>query len=165
MNSGALGIQDIYKSYKKDNKKNSVSFSDFRDILFGYVEFIILKLLSGDTVCLPERMGNLQFVGQKVKPKIDDEGNIKGLSPDWKKTNELWNNCPECKERKELVFHFNEHTQGLRYRMKWSKKRVFIQNKEYYTFRLSVPNKDRFVQSVENGNEYLVEIPKTRYHE
>lgn len=156
MSDFSLGMEDSYKLYKKNNKKG-VSYKVYRDIFTLYIKYLVDKLMKGETVTLPERMGALEFVGKKMKPKLDENGNITGLSPDWQKTNELWNRCPECKERKELVFFFNENTQGIRYRIKWSKKRVFVENKEFYTFKLSIGNKEKFIDRLRNGQEFIVE--------
>ena len=92
-----------------------------------------------------------------MKPKIDENGNITGLATDWKSTVALWNKNPEAKAIKERVFYFNEHTQGLRYCLRWSKKRVFVSNKEFYTFRLSFTNKKKFKNSILAGDEYYVQ--------
>lgn len=159
MSSHSLGIRDAYKLYRKSNK-DGVLLLDYLDITGAYIEYVIQKLLEGDAVQLTERLGYLEHVGVKVKPKIDENGNITGLATDWKSTNELWKNNPEAKERKERIYYFNEHTQGLRYCLRWSKKRVFVSNKEFYTFRLSFTNKKRFKNSVLAGNEYYVQQQK-----
>lgn len=153
--SSVLGIRDIYKFYKKNNS-DSVLLLEFLDIVNGYSNYLMTKLIDAEAVPLPERLGLLEFSGLKLKPRIDNEGRIQGLSPDWKKTNELWNKCDTCKEEKQLVFFFNEHTQGLRYKLRWSKKRVFVSNKEYYAFRLSFTNKKRFKDALMEGKEYYV---------
>lgn len=160
MSNHSVGIRDAYTFYRKLNK-HGVLLPEFLDIVTGYAKYIMDRLLDGDTVQLPERLGTLEFSGIKVKPRLDEDGNIKGLSPDWKKTNELWNRCPECKEKKEFVYFFNEHSQGIRYKLRWSKKRVFVSNKEFYTFKLSFTNRKRFKDSILNGSEYLVETFKT----
>ena len=157
--SNTLGIRDIYRFHRKNNS-DGILLLDFLDIVNGYAMFLMDKLINAESVSLPERLGTLEFSGLKLKPRIDNEGNIQGLSPDWKKTNELWKKCEKCKEEKQLVFFFNEHTQGLRYKLRWSKKRVFVSNKEYYSFRLSFTNKKRFKDALLEGKEYYVKTFK-----
>lgn len=149
-----LGIRDIYNVFKSENKADKTSYKVIVSIIDDYINFLVDKLLEGESVQLPERLGTFEFTGQKVHPKVDENGNIKGLAPDWKSTNELWVRCPECKEKKEIIFFFNEHTQGLRYKLRWSKKRVFVNNSEYYAFKLTSVNRKRFKDKVMAGKEY-----------
>ena len=56
MSSHSLGIRDAYKLYRKSNK-NGVLLLDYVDITSAYIEYIIQRLLDGDAVQLPERLG------------------------------------------------------------------------------------------------------------
>lgn len=151
----SLGIRDGYKFYRKENR-DGVLLHDYLNIVSGYNSFIADKIISGDCVQLPERLGDLQCIGTKTKPRIDENGNIQGLSPAWKKTMELWNSNPLAKEKKEIVFHFNEATQGIRYSVRWSKNKVFVKNKDYYSFRLTFTNREKLSKTINDGTEYFV---------
>ena len=155
----ALGIRDSYRLYRKESKK-PVSLQIFLDITNGFATFITDVLLEGEEVCLPERLGTLQYVGKKVKPRIMEDGSIGGLSPNWKETMLLWEKDPQKKIDKVMIYHFNEHSNGIRYRLHWSKKKVFIRNKDFYVFRLSSPNKEKFSAKVREGYEYYEDSRK-----
>lgn len=157
MSSHSIGMREIYRQYRKENLNAPVLLPQFAKIVSGYGKFLTQKLLDGNTVSLPERMGQLEFLGRKVKPSLDENGQVKGLSVNWKATNELWNGCEECKERKDKIYYFNEHTHGIRYRLKWSKKKVFVSGKEYYSFKLSFSNRKLFKQAILDGGEWPVE--------
>lgn len=162
----SIGIRQSYQLYKQDIK-NPVKIEEYITINEEFMGFLMDRLLSGQMVKLPEGLGTLEFVGKKIKPNLDENGNIKGLSPNWAATNKFWKDNPEAKERKEVIFHFNEHSNGIRYKMYWSKKHVFIQNKDFYSFILSRENKRKFNSAILNGTEFLVDTttPTFNYKE
>lgn len=157
------GIRDSYKLYKAEVEKPQ-PIDTYLDIAERFNEFIVDLLIDGQTVKLPERLGSLYIVGTKTKPRLDENGNVQGLSPNWKETYKLWNSNPKAKEDKVLVYHFNERTNGIRYKLHWEKKKVFVANKYFYSFVLSRTNKRRIHQEILNGKEYYTVQPKLRSH-
>lgn len=145
------------KSYKvyQENNKNPLELKDYLHILYGFFDYIIDELLDAKEVALPCKLGSLQIIGKKRKPKLVD-GEIKGLSPDWKETKKLWENCKKCKEDKQLVFHFNEHTNSIRYKFLWSKKNVLVKNKGIYYFKPARDLKRNLARLIKQGKEFLV---------
>ena len=124
-------------------------------IINGFMKFFTAKLFDTGGVMLPERLGNLQIVGRKVKVKIED-GEIKGLAPDWANTKKLWKEDEEAKANKQLVYHFNEHTNYVRYRLFWSKARALVTNKTLYSLVLTRTNKRAVSKLIKAGKEYLI---------
>ena len=114
-----------------------------------------MKLLSTGEIILPERLGKLSIFGKKVNVRIED-GEIKGLAPDWVKTKQLWDSDEEAKNNKQLVYHFNEETNGIRYKFFWSKNRVLVSNKTLYNLRMTRSNKRELSRLVREGKEYLI---------
>ena len=119
------------------------------------MKFLILKLLSTGEIILPERLGRLSIFGKKVNVRIEN-GEIKGLAPDWVKTKQLWDSDEEAKNNKQLVYHFNEETNGIRYKFSWSKNRVLVSNKTLYNLRMTRSNKRELSKLVREGKEYLI---------
>jgi hypothetical protein len=78
------------------------------------------------------------------------------LPPNWAKTKELWDKNPEAKATKKIVYCLNEETDGVVYKLHWSKNRVPIENKLYYNFILTRANKRAIHQSIKQGKEYLI---------
>lgn len=149
-------IRDSYKLYKRDCKK-PIEIDQYLDIVHSFLKFIMNEVYNGEKVALPQRLGTINVIGKKIKAGIDKEtGQIKNLAPDWVRTKELWENCPECKENKQLVFHLNEHTNGVRYRINWSKKNVLVKNKTMYSLIFTRDNKRALHKLIINGKEYLV---------
>lgn len=166
-----VNTRDSYKMYKakvvaaninREDQLVTLPVKEYIYIVNGFFKFLIGKVLAGKIVRLPINMGTLRIVGTKVKPRLNDKGNIEGLAPSWGKTWELWNRKPEAKENKEVVFCFNEHSNGLRFRYIWSKKSVALKNKTVYALKMSRPNK-RAVYKIahENGGaNFLIVKPK-----
>ena len=151
---GFYNSRDSYIVYK-NLSDNPINISQYVQIVNQFMKFLINRLFEKGQISLPEKLGNLQIVGKKVKVKIED-GQIKGLAPDWVKTKELWENDPEAKQNKQLVYHFNEQTNGVRYRFFWSKNRVLVSNKTLYNLKMTRANKRELSKLIREGKEYLI---------
>ena len=134
---------------------NPISISEYVQIVNHFMKFLISKLLLTGEIIIPERLGRLNIFGKKVNIKVED-GEIKGLAPDWVKTKQLWDSDQESKDKKQLVYHFNEETNGIRYRFAWSKNRVLVSNKTLYNLRMTRTNKRELSKLVRGGKEYLI---------
>ena len=146
--------RDSYVVYK-NMSDNPINISEYVQIINQFMKFLILKLLSTGEIILPERLGRLSIFGKKVNVRIEN-GEIKGLAPDWVKTKELWESDKEAKKNKQLVYHFNEETNGIRYKFAWSKNRVLVSNKTLYNLRMTRSNKRELSKLVREGKEYLI---------
>lgn len=150
------GISDAYKLYRS-TEKEPIDISTYRNITSSFIEFIIVKLSQGKLVDLPDRLGELHFAGRKIKPKLDEDGNIIKLSVDWKETLKNWKVNPPTKDKPNYVYHFNEHTCGVRYRFIWNRRSCMIKNKNFYIFIPARVLKRRFAQIVfREETEFIV---------
>jgi len=149
-----LTIVDAYKKFED----KSIPYQEYAKILEDFFKFIIQQVFKSYEVKLPERFGTLQMVGTRIKPTINKEtGEIgRGLAPDWKTTKKFWENNPIAKEKKEVIYFLNEHTQRVRYRVHWSKRHIYHENKELYTFRLSRANRRTVKPLIQNGAEFQI---------
>ena len=146
--------RDSYVVYK-NMSVNPINISQYVQIINHFMKFLSSKLLSTGEIIIPERLGKLSIFGKKVKIRIED-GKIKGLAPDWVKTKELWDSDPIAKQNKQLVYHFNEETNGIRYKFAWSKNRVLVSNKTLYNLRMTRSNKRELSKLAREGREYLI---------
>ena len=147
-------IRDSYVVYK-NMSVNPINISQYVQIINHFMKFLSSKLLSTGEINIPERLGKLSIFGKKVNVRIED-GEIKGLAPDWVKTKQLWESDEEAKNNKQLVYHFNEETNGIRYKFSWSKNRVLVSNKTLYNLRMTRSNKRELSRLVREGKEYLI---------
>ena len=146
--------RDSYIVYK-NMSVNPINISQYVQIINHFMKFLSSKLLSTGEIILPDRLGRLSIFGKKVNVRIED-GEIKGLAPDWVKTRQLWDSDEEAKNNKQLVYHFNEETNGIRYKFAWSKNRVLVSNKTLYNLRMTRSNKRELSRLVREGKEYLI---------
>ena len=146
--------RDSYIVYK-NMSVNPINISQYVQIINHFMKFLSSKLLSTGEINIPERLGKLSIFGKKVNVRIED-GEIKGLAPDWVKTKQLWESDEEAKNNKQLVYHFNEETNGIRYKFAWSKNRVLVSNKTLYNLRMTRSNKRELSKLVREEKEYLI---------
>lgn len=146
-------LRDSYSLYKK-TVENPVDIQTYLVLTAEYNKFLINKVLDGKEVTLPSRMGTLSIVGREQQIKIDEDGKIKGLAPDWVGTKKMWDSNPEAKRLKKLLFHTNPHTDNVRYKYLWSKKNVLVENKTLYSLRLTRTNKRAVHAKIMQGAPY-----------
>ena len=151
-------IRDSYKLYKAENP-DGVDIKTYINMCNEFNKFLIEKVLEGEEVTLPARMGTIYIFGRKQEISFDENGNVKGLAPDWVKTKKLWQNNPEAKQRKQIMYHTNESTGGIRYKFLWAKNGVYLTNKSLYSLRLSRANKRAILEKVRGGKEYIIKEP------
>lgn len=148
-------LRNVHRLFNKGRRNGSkVSIKDFIDITTSYALFMVDKVLEGYQVNFPQNMGYLTVTGKKRLARFTEDGQIRGLAPDWKKTKELWNERPDLKAKKQLVYCTNEHTNGFVYKYFWNKERAAIEDKAFYSFRLSKPNKQKLHNKAMEGMEY-----------
>ena len=74
------------------------------------------------------------------------------MSPNWVKTKELWKSSEDARNRKQLVYNTNEHSDNLRYKFIWSKKRSVVENKTLYTLTMTRANKRELSKRIKEGH-------------
>lgn len=149
-------IRYSFKEYKKEKGEDKVDLKTYIELCNNYNKFLMEKVFKGFEVTLPCKLGTFQIIGTRHEISFNEKGEP-NLAPDWVKTKELWEKCPECKEKKQRIFHTNDHTEGVRYKLHWSKKRVLIRNKSLFSFRLTRDNKRKIHSKVVDENkEYFI---------
>lgn len=121
----------------------------------AYMQFLIDKVIEGEEITLPARLGTLSIIGNKRKLRFSEEGKPI-LPPNWAKTKKLWDNNPKAKEEKKMVYCTNEETGGVVYKFLWSKNRVPIENKTLYALRMTRTNKRAVNSAIKRGKEYFI---------
>jgi len=146
-------LRNSYEEYKLTDE--AVDLKTYLTITADYNKFLIEKVLEGHIVTLPSRLGTLCITGRRQNLKIDEEGNITGLAPDWVKTKELWKRDPEAAAQKKRIFHLNRETDNYRYKFLWSKVKVIVENKTLYALRMTRANKRAVHNKIKNGVQYI----------
>lgn len=127
---------DIYYYYcEKYGNKFDLTKKQFLDLLKelndSKFELILNKAW---TFKLPSRLGLFRVRKRKTIFKLDKDGNLdtKYLNIDYKATKDLWAEDDEARKKKELIFHFNEHTDGYKFPWFWDKRISNAKNQSYY---------------------------------
>lgn len=138
-NKKSYTIRDMYKTYRKINKE--VSYVRFKRILDKCNKIILDALLMrSELIKMPCGLGYIGICKYKHKTFTD-----KSLSVDYKAT----------KEYGKHIYHLNEHSDGYKYRLYWSKQpRVFS---DIYKYSLSLvrANKRALAQLIFNKHDYI----------
>ena len=137
-----------------------ISKEKYLDITEGFMQFISDKLLNGEEIDLPLKQGTLMVAGRKQQIRVDSEtGNIKGVTVDWKKTLLLWKENPEAKLMKKRIYHFNEHTNGNRYKIFWLNGYANMKNKSLMYFKATRHNSRELWKKLMENKEYKLLQP------
>lgn len=151
-----LVIQDSYKLYRERSER-PVAKQDYKEITARFMQYIVDRVLAGDTVKLPERMGVLSIQGFKPKPRLNEDGEIMGVGVNWKATKDLWARSPSDAEAKTRIFHFNEHTNGFAYKIVWNRSKMYLENSAVYEFiPAKYTFKRRIPKAVADGVEFEI---------
>jgi len=154
-------MRQAYKYYRQAGGGAEVDRKTFCKITNKFNKFIMSLVFEGDEVKLPEKLGTISVKGKKIKTEFDEElGRIVNQAPDYQETKKLWAKCPECEANKQMVYHLNEHSDGNRYKFFWSKERMIVENKMFYTMIFTRTNKRHVSQLIQDGKDYYVEPVK-----
>ena len=154
-------ILSSYKYFREIGGSTSTTRQDLCKVANDFNKHIMDLVLEGNEVKLPERLGVISVRGKKIETKFDEElGRISNQSIDFGETNKMWKKHPELKEKKQVVYHLNEHTNGVRYKYFWSRDRVLVENKMFYTMIFTRANKRRVSALIQGGKEYYIEPKK-----
>lgn len=128
----------------------------YLEITEGFMKFIADKIVEGEEVNLPLSMGTIMITGRKQQIKTGENGEIRGLAPDWKSTLALWKKDEDAKEKKKMIYHFNEHSRGIRYKFSWHTQNVSLRMKNVFSFYATREHKRKVWKSVCGGKEYRI---------
>ena len=128
---------DIYNNY---DKREQIPYSTFRNIVDKMNDSILSVLQNGQNYKLPCSLGTVQIV--KYKPKGYNEHS---LSIDFN----------ESKKLDKRIYHLNEHSNGYKYRLYWSKQPFSFTNRYKYQLCFTRANKRQLAQLIFNNKDYL----------
>lgn len=138
-NKKSYTIRDIYTAYHKINE-NAI-YSHFKRILDAVNKVIKDEVLQrSGCFKMPSGLGMICIV--KYKPKAYTS---KSLSKDYKSS----------KEEGKTIYYLNEHSNGYKYRLYWSKQPYTFSDRYKYQIILTRTNKRYLAQLIFNHNDYI----------
>jgi hypothetical protein len=166
-----ISLVNAYRWYRKENPRilSEEQLNVFKDtqrynedrqvylgIVFGMFKFIMSKVLKAYDVRLGAKLGIIGIRGRKIQPIIDKDGNIKGIAPDWGATKKLQATNEEARTKRTIVYCFNEHSDGIKYKLYWGTRNVIVKNRSYYSITFSRQNRRTLAKAIKDGQEYLI---------
>lgn len=149
-----LKLKDAYEDYKDEAIHGVVDRKTYIRLVKDYLEAVIDAVLEAHTVVFPHNMGHIFVMGKKEKPRIAEDGTIRGLAPDWNSTLQLWKRDPAAKERKKVVFYDNARTNGYRYKYMWIREDARARYKLLYCLRMAAKNRQALSKKILAGQEF-----------
>lgn len=138
-NKKSYTIRDIYTQYHKTHE-NAV-YLRFKRILNEVNKLIIETILDRSMPFkMPSGLGLVCIV--KYRPKTYTD---KSLSVDYKAS----------KEEGKRIYHLNEHSDGYKYRLYWSKQPYTFADRYKYQLILTRANKRYLAQLIFAHNDYI----------
>lgn len=132
-------IRDMYKSYKEIDE--NVDYLRFKRILDQFNTNLLDSLLNAsEGFKMPCRLGFICIVKYKPKSYTD-----KSLSKDYKLSKELG----------KTVYHLNEHSDGYKYRLYWSKNKNTFPDIYKYNISFVRATKRKLAQLIFNKHDYI----------
>lgn len=135
-------IKDFYKSYLDEVESNgyvTIEYPLFRKVLEDYFEYLRDSVIEeGRIMTLPGRFGNISV--RKY------EGNISNIQYDY----------ASSKLYGKPIWHFNDHTDGFRYKYYWNKSDLIVKNCTKYQMIFTRANKRRLAKILKsNERDYI----------
>jgi hypothetical protein len=114
-------LRDVYKFYVKEvGKENALSYKVFRKLNDEKSELLVNRILvDSETFRVPCNLGEIRISKRRLNVSS------KVLKVDWETTKKIG----------KKVYHLNEHRNGYRYKVLWSKSKSKIENKTVYHFK------------------------------
>ena len=137
-----------------------------------FLKHIADLLHNGDAIELPCKLGRMAIYGIpesfRDRPRIEENNVVRNLPVSWKRTIEYWRDrakalgismteymeIPLGNERR-YVYNFNEHTNGLTYKLMYSNRDTRVEGKTYYMFVSCRGFKRKLAELIEDGKEYV----------
>lgn len=139
-NKQSYTISDIYRLFTKQTGVD-IDYSRFKTILDTFNKTILESLQDrSEGFRMPYGLGYIRIV--KYKPKSYTQ---KSLSIDYKTS----------KEFGKRIYHLNEHSDGYKYRLFWSKLQHTFPDKYKYQLSFVRQNKRRLAQLIFKHNDYI----------
>lgn len=139
-NKHSYTIADIYRHYCK-NVNQDVSYVRYKSILDEFNKVVKEEVLERSRAFkMPYGLGTICVV--KYKPKSYSQ---KSLSVDYKSS----------REEGKRIYHLNEHSDGYKYRLFWSKLPSTFPSRYKYQLQLVRENKRHLAQLIFNNKDYI----------
>ena len=156
-NNAKFKTPDLYKHYKAivPNSGN-ISERVYSKVLGEINEKIFDAIIMENfELVLPYSLGKKRIKKCKIRLRLKENGDLdtSRLIPDWKTTKSLWEKDEEAREKKQLVYLTNAHTQGYKFHFFWNKtinRRLKVKNLGVLCFRATKTTRQTLAKGLKN---------------
>lgn len=139
-NKKSYTIADIYRDYIKKNDVE-LNYARYKRIIDEFNKVVKEEILErSQPFKMPYGLGTICIA--KYKPKSYSD---QSLSTDYKSTKEVG----------KRVYHLNEHSNGYKYRLYWSKIPMVFSDRYKYQLCMVRENKRHLAQLIFNKQDYI----------
>lgn len=139
-NKKSYTIADIYRDYIKKNDVE-LNYARYKRIIDEFNKVVKEEILErSQPFKMPYGLGTICIVKYKSKSYSDQS-----LSTDYKSTKEVG----------KRVYHLNEHSNGYKYRLYWSKIPMVFSDRYKYQLCMVRENKRHLAQLIFNKQDYI----------
>lgn len=132
-----------YDTFVTENQLMDVDFKTFKGILTDYFEHLANEVIEcGKIVVLPAQCGEISIRRYVCNTRL--------LQFDYK----------SAKEQGAPAWHFNDHTNGFRYKFYWDKRRLRVKNCTKYQLSFVRANKRRLAAILKRRERDYLELDK-----
>ena len=130
------GTKDYYNFFKTTYPLLKINKSIYNKIIDDFNKQLVNLIIEENLdFKIPHLGSNLGIRKVKNEPRIKDGKLINNTPINWVETKKLWDEDPECKEKKLLVRFLNNHTSKFVFRLYFKKYVYPFKNKQYFKFK------------------------------
>lgn len=137
--------KDFYKYYfntycKRDKKILDNQYNVGKDIYYKIIKefnkYVLNQMIyHNEDFLFPNYIGGIGLRKRKPKTKIDSDGKLISHKPiDWDTTLKLWEEDEDAKNKKILIRHMNNHSDGYVFEVKYIRGRALFKGARWYDF-------------------------------
>lgn len=146
----SYGVYDGYKYYRKTKPKEHkyiLTESQYFSIIRKVNELLGERLVSGEDIVLPCRLGRLEVRKYETRITIDGKKIKTNLPIDWNRTLKLWYEDEESYKNKTLVKVEEKEI----YKIYYNRNVADFTNKSFYQFDINRELKKKLKQNIKEG--------------
>ena len=132
-------MYESYVDYTSENNLKHIDYITFKRIVFDYFQYILDRLWRGLEFEMPARLGTIGV----TKMKLNSAKSI-----DFHSTKQLG----------YTVWFTNDHSNGYKYKFRWSKIPTSLVNIKKYSLQLVRSNKRKLAQMIKNRGQDFIEL-------
>jgi|TARA_R110000851_G_scaffold314588_1_gene476693 hypothetical protein len=139
-NKSNFGMKDYYNFYDNNYEPYNVTRLIYNKIITDFNKELRKLIINQNLIYkIPYLYFEIMLKKEKRVPRIVNGKLINNVPIDWQKTNKLWAQDEEAKEKKLLVRYNNSHTSGYIFRIYCKKFNSKVKNKNLFKFQ---PNRE-----------------------